>query len=83
MLLEKDLKTTFQTKEFRAVAQLFKTIKTHEKIPHSNKINEILDLIDGLNKNEFLTLANLNSKITMFYICKMKKSSQKRCKLRL
>ncbi len=32
LLLEKDLKTTFQTKEFRAVAQLFKTIKTHEKI---------------------------------------------------
>lgn len=57
LLLEKDLKTTFQTKEFRAVAQLFKTIKTHEKIPHSNKINEILDLIDGLNKNEFFNLS--------------------------
>ncbi|EOH3430579.1 hypothetical protein ACL13Q_001660, partial [Campylobacter jejuni] len=57
LLLEKDLKTTFQTKEFRSVAQLFKTIKTHEKIPHSNKINEILDLIDGLNKNEFFNLS--------------------------
>ncbi|EHD3954823.1 hypothetical protein JQ961_000852, partial [Campylobacter jejuni] len=34
-----------------------KTIKTHEKIPHSNKINEILDLIDGLNKNEFFNLS--------------------------
>lgn len=56
LLLQKDSKITFQTKEFRTVAQFFKTIKTHEKIPHSNKINEILDLIDGLNHSEYFNL---------------------------
>ncbi|MFQ6342963.1 hypothetical protein [Campylobacter sp. VTCC 70190] len=57
LLLEKESKISFQTKEFRAVAQLFKTLKTHEKLPHSSKINEILDLIDGLNQNEFFNLS--------------------------
>ncbi|MBM0636522.1 hypothetical protein LNU06_00505 [Campylobacter sp. VicNov18] len=57
LLLQKDLKTTFQTKEFRTIAQFFKTLKTHEKIPHLNKINEILDLLDGLNKNEYFNLS--------------------------
>ena len=56
LLLEKNSKISFQTKEFRAVAELFKLLKTHKKNSNFPKINEILDLIDGLNKNEFVNL---------------------------
>jgi len=56
LLLEKESKISFQTKEFRQVAQFFKTLKNHEKIPSQNKINEILDLLDGLKKEEYLNL---------------------------
>ncbi|EDO7149707.1 hypothetical protein M3L00_000302 [Campylobacter coli] len=56
LLLEKESNISFQTKEFRQVAQLAKTLKTHEKIPNANKINEILDLIDGIKKEEYFNL---------------------------
>ncbi len=59
LLLEKDLKTTFQTKEFRSVAQLFKTIKTHEKNHLKNDANYAYNKLKNLNeiKDEFEEIA--------------------------
>ncbi|TKX31069.1 hypothetical protein [Campylobacter estrildidarum] len=56
LLLEKESDISFYTKEFRKVAQLAKTLKNHEKIPNETKINEILDLIDGINREEYLNI---------------------------
>ncbi|TKX31030.1 hypothetical protein [Campylobacter aviculae] len=56
LLLEKESDISFYTKEFRKVAQLAKSLKTHEKIPNETKINEILDLIDGIKKEEYLNI---------------------------
>ncbi|KAA6234153.1 hypothetical protein FMM56_01560 [Campylobacter sp. LR264d] len=56
LLLEKESRISFTTKEFRRVAQFAKVLKTHEKIENETKINEILDLLDGLNKEEYLNI---------------------------
>lgn len=56
LLLEKNPKLSFQTKEFKQVAEFAKTIKTHEKIPNKNKLNEILDTLDALKREEYLNL---------------------------
>ncbi|MBZ7942541.1 hypothetical protein [Campylobacter molothri] len=57
LLLEKELNTSFYTQEFRKVAQFAKILKTHEKIPNETKINEILDLIDALNNQEYKNIS--------------------------
>lgn len=56
LLLEKNPKISFQTKEFKKVGELSQSLKTQQKIPNFPKINEILDLIDGLNRGEVLNL---------------------------
>ncbi len=56
LLLEKESNINFQTKEFREVAQFTKSLKTKEKIPNATKINEILDLIDGIKKEEYFNI---------------------------
>lgn len=57
LLLEKETNISFKTKEFKEAAQFAKTLKTHEKIPNATKINEILDLLDGIKKEEYLNLS--------------------------
>ncbi|MBK1991868.1 hypothetical protein JG676_04540 [Campylobacter sp. 2018MI35] len=56
LLLEKETKINFQTKEFRQVANLVKTLKTHQKDKLNSKINDILDLIDSIKRGEYCNL---------------------------
>lgn len=57
LLLEKESKIAFSTKEFRSVAELARLLKSHQKNPNFPKINEILDLIDGIKKEEYVNLS--------------------------
>lgn len=56
LLLEKDPKISFKTKEFKQVGELSKSLKTGQKIPNYTKINDVLELLDSLKKGEFLNL---------------------------
>lgn len=56
LLLEKETKINFQTKEFKQVANLTKILKTHQKDKPNSKINDILDLIDGIKRGEYRNL---------------------------
>ncbi|MCX2682697.1 hypothetical protein OQH60_01795 [Campylobacter sp. MIT 21-1685] len=59
LLLEKEPKSNFSTKEFRSVEELVKMLKNHQKNPEFPKTNEILDLIDGVKRGEYVNLSKL------------------------
>lgn len=56
LLLEKKSKISFQTKEFKEVSKLAKSLKTKEKVSNSNKFNEILDMVKKIERGEYLNL---------------------------
>ncbi|MDO4673578.1 hypothetical protein [Campylobacter sp.] len=56
LLLEKNPKIAFQTKEFKQVGELSRSLRTQQKLPDHPKINEIFDLLDGLRRGEVLNL---------------------------
>lgn len=56
LLLEKDSKIKFKTKEFQNSAELVISLKKAQKAQNFAKINEILDILEKLHKGEYLDL---------------------------
>ncbi len=59
LLLEKNPKISFRTKEFKQVAELLKNLKNKEKTSNSKAINEILELKAKIEKGECVNLSKL------------------------
>ncbi|QBL11906.1 hypothetical protein [Campylobacter helveticus] len=56
LLLERESKISFHTKEFKQVGELCKSLKQGLKSPDFNQINDILDMLEALKKGEFQNL---------------------------
>ncbi len=56
LLLEKESKISFRTKEFKQVAVFVKSLKTREKIPDFKHFNELLALLEKIKDGEYVNL---------------------------
>ncbi|NDJ27325.1 hypothetical protein CQA38_07935 [Campylobacter sp. MIT 12-5580] len=56
LLLEKNPKPHFKIKEFQNAAELVKSLKTFEKIPNNDKLNEVLDILSELKEQKSVNL---------------------------
>lgn len=56
LLLQKPTRSTFKTKEFKRVAELSQSLKTHKKLANAPKLNEIIDILNELEEGKGVNL---------------------------